>query len=150
MIRVLGCLLLFLSLSATADAPTFVAPQIVGDAMVTPLSETQGSAEQGRQIFVSRQGGHCVLCHQVDGLEAPFQGNIGPALSDIGVRLSAGQIRLRIADASTLNAKTIMPPYYRIDDLHRVEEKYQGVSALSDSQIEHLVAYLTTLGSDEP
>ena len=128
---------------------TQTAPQppsiIIGDAIVVPLSAVPASARQGEQIFVSRDGGHCVLCHRVSGLTAPFQGNMGPALDDIGDRLSPEQIRLRIADASLLNAQTIMPSYYRTKGLHRVDERYKGRTALSGAQIEHLVTYLAQL-----
>ena len=119
----------------------------VGDAIAVPLSDVTGSAEKGEKIFAARDAGHCVLCHQVNGLDAPFQGNIGPALSGIGDRLSPAQIRLRIADASMLNAQTIMPPYYRTEELHRVDDRYKGRTALSGAQIEHLVAYLAQLRS---
>ena len=118
------------------------AMRVVGDAIVAPLSDVTGSVEEGEQIIAARDAGHCVLCHQVSGLDAPFQGNIGPALSGIGDRLSPAQIRLRIADASLLNAQTIMPSYYLIEGLHRVDERYRGRTALSGAQIEHLVAYL--------
>ena len=139
--------LMCLSLSVFADIAVQIRPTIVGDGIIRPLSETSASAELGRQIFVSRNGGHCVLCHQVNGLDAPFQGNLGPALSGIGDRLSVEQIRLRIADASILNPQTIMPPYYRSEGLHQVDQKYQGKTALSGTQVEHLVAYLAQLGS---
>ena len=123
------------------------AMRVVSDAMVAPLSDVTGSAEEGEQIFAARDAGHCVLCHQVSGLDAPFQGNIGPALGGIGDRLSPAQIRLRIADASLLNDQTIMPSYYRTEGLHRVDERYRGRTALSGAQIEHLVAYLAQLRS---
>ena len=125
------------------------AMRVVGDAIIVPLSDLRGSAEQGEKIFAARDAGHCVLCHRVSGLDAPFQGNIGPPLSGIGDRLSPAQIRLRIADASLLNAQTIMPSYYLIEGLHRVDERYRGRTALSGAQIEHLVAYLAQLRSQK-
>ncbi len=122
---------------------------VVGDAIPEPLTKVVASAERGREIFVQRDGGHCVLCHQVAGLEAVFQGNVGPNLSGIGSRYDPGQLRLRIVDASQLNAQTIMPPYYRTQGLHRVAARYQGTTALSAEQIEHLVAYLAQLRSND-
>ena len=145
---VLGLGLFCLSTAVATQTEPQPPLMIIGDAIVLPLSAVPASAEQGEQVFVSRDGGHCVLCHRVSGLTAPFQGNMGPALDDIGDRLSPEQIRLRIADASVLNAQTIMQPFYRIHDLHRVEEKYQRRTALSGVQIEHLVAYLAQLRSD--
>lgn len=124
--------------------------QIIGDAIVVPLTERTASAEMGERIFVSRESGHCVLCHQVAGLDAPFQGDIGPQLSDVGDRLSPAQLRLRIVDSSILNAQTIMPPYYRRQNLHRVASQYEGETVLTALQIEHLVAYLSQRRSDTP
>jgi len=120
--------------------------QVVGDAIEEPLVPINGSPELGKQIFVEREAGHCVLCHQVAGLAAPFQGNVGPDLSDVGQRLSPGQLRLRIVDASIINGDTIMPPYYRLQKLHRVADNYRDKTVLSAAQIEHLVAYLSQQG----
>lgn len=118
---------------------------IVGDAIPVALSDAPANALAGREIFVERERGHCVLCHQVSGLDALFQGDVGPDLSDVGARLNPGQIRLRIVDASILNPDTVMPPYYRIHDLHQVAPERQGQPVLSAQEIEHLVAYLSGL-----
>ena len=40
-----------------------------------------------------------------------------------------------------------MPSYYLTEGLHRVDERYEGRTALSGAQIEHLVAYLAQLRS---
>lgn len=125
-----------------------VAPAVAADTLA-PLIEVVGSPDRGRQIFAQREAGHCVLCHQVEGLEAPFQGDIGPDLSDVGSRLSAAQIRLRIVDASTLNPATIMPPYYRREGLNQVEARYRGQTVLTAEQIEHLVAWLASLPQEQ-
>ncbi len=131
---------------AAADAPDFV---VEGDAIVAPLAQVEASPQQGRDVFVNREAGHCVLCHRVDVLAATFQGDIGPALDDIGSRLSSGQIRLRIVDASLLNPDTIMPPYYRVSGLSQVAEQHRGQTVLSAAQIEHLVAWLVSLRGRE-
>ena len=80
------------------------------DAMTMPLAAA-GDPAIGRAIFSDRESGHCVLCHQVDGVEVPFQGNLGPALSDVGARLTEAQIRLRIVDNTKVNPGTVMPSY---------------------------------------
>lgn len=128
-------------------------PYVVdGDAIPRPLGAEEGDPKVGEQLFAAREGGHCVLCHQVASLDAPFQGNLGPALDDVGARLTPGQIRLRIVDASRLNPATVMPPYYRASGLEQVGEAYGGKPALTAEEIEHLVAWLATLedrnGSD--
>ena len=82
MIRWLIAVLLLLAQPlGAAEAPDVM---VTGDAIPAPLAGLTGSPGQGREVFVDRQGGHCVLCHQVATLDAPFQGDIGPALDDIG------------------------------------------------------------------
>ena len=114
------------------------------DAMASPLAAA-GDPAIGRSIFSDRESGHCVLCHQVDGLKVPFQGNLGPALSDVGARLTEAQIRLRIVDNTKVNPGTVMPSYYRTTDLHQVGRAYQGETVLSAAEVEHLVAWLSQL-----
>ena len=141
-------LLVLMLIGTSAEAGAM--PHIIGDTIEGPLTERPASAEIGGRMFVARESGHCVLCHRVEGLDAPFQGDIGPQLSDVGDRLSPGQLRLRIVDSSILNAQTIMPPYYRRENLHRVANAYEGETVLTAMQIEHLVAYLSQRRSDVP
>ena len=54
-------------------------------------------------------------------------------------------MRLRLVDASRLNAATIMPSYYRIDGLQRVGANWRDKPILSAQEIEDVVAYLVTL-----
>lgn len=129
------------------DAPDALVSSrdIVGDAIPEALSDTPADATRGAAIFVSRDGGHCVLCHAIDGLDAEFQGNVGPALTGLGDRLSPGQIRLRVVDPTHVNAETVMPSYYRIDGLNQVATGRTGKPVLTSRQIEDLVAYLSGL-----
>lgn len=134
-------------LAACGNEPDtlIVDTQIVDDAIPDPLVPGVGDPNAGRSIFVDREGGHCVLCHVIDGLDAEFQGNVGPDLSAVGARLTAGQIRLRIADIERVAPGTIMPAYYRKQGLHQVAPQYKGKPVLSAHEIEHLVAYLSGL-----
>ncbi len=118
---------------------------IVGDSLPEVLTAAAADPQRGAHVFVDRERGHCVLCHQVAGLDAPFQGNVGPALSGIGDRLSPGQIRLRIVDYQIIQPGTLMPSYYRIHGLNRVSSAYEGQPALGAQEVEDLVAYLGTL-----
>ena len=117
-------------------------PRIVGDTIPAPLSHEAGDAKQGKLVFVSRERGHCILCHTIEGLKAEFQGNLGPDLSDVGNRLTSGQLRLRIVDITFLNPNIAMPPYFRIHDLNQVENRYKMQTILSAQEIEDLVSYL--------
>lgn len=116
--------------------------QISGDAIPAPLTSTAGNADRGKVIFVDRDAGHCVLCHAVSDLDVEFQGDIGPDLSLVGARLSAGQLRLRIVDYQIVRPGTLMPSYFRIHDLHQVETAFAGETILSAQDIEDIVAYL--------
>jgi sulfur-oxidizing protein SoxX len=139
-----------LLLSAAFTGPTrpgdsLRAYVIVGDAIPRPLAGEPGDAARGRAIVTNRQQGLCLLCHSGPFAEATFQGTLAPSLAGAGSRWSAAQLRLRIVDASRLNPNTIMPPYYRTDDLTRVAPAYAGKPILSAEQVEDVVAFLATL-----
>lgn len=118
---------------------------VVGDAIPQSLAGQPGDPQRGRLVVMSRDFGNCLLCHRVPIPEERFQGNIGPDLSGVAARLSAGQIRLRIVDSSRLNPQTIMPPYYRVEGLQRVAAAYLGKPVLTAEQVEDAVAFLLTL-----
>jgi sulfur-oxidizing protein SoxX len=124
------------------------AAQVVGDAIPRPLTDTPGDPARGRAIVASRQTGLCLLCHTGPFPEERFQGNLAPDLAGAGSRWTAGQLRLRLADARRLVPQTIMPSYYRIDGLQRVGPAWQGRPMLSAQQIEDVVAFLATLKQD--
>jgi L-cysteine S-thiosulfotransferase len=115
------------------------------DAVDSPLTTQPGDAARGRQIVEDRQLGDCLLCHSSPFPAPHLQGTIGPSLSGVGSRLTAGQIRLRLMDARKLNPDTVMPPYYVANGLNRVAHQWQSKTALSAQQIEDVVAYLATL-----
>ena len=123
-----------------------LAPFVVaGDAIPASLGGKLGDAARGRAIVRDRAVGNCLICHAVPEPEERFMGNIAPTLAGVGSRFSVGQLRLRLVDQSRLNPRTVMPPYYRIDDLFRVAERYRGQPALTAQQIEDVVSYLATL-----
>jgi sulfur-oxidizing protein SoxX len=118
---------------------------IVGDAIPDSLTGAPGDPERGRTIVANRQVGLCLLCHTGPYPEERFQGTLAPDLKGTGSRWSQGQLRLRIVDASRLNADTIMPPYYRLEGLARVAPAFQGKPLLTAEQIEDVIAHLATL-----
>jgi sulfur-oxidizing protein SoxX len=119
--------------------------KIVGDSIAEPLTGAKGDAERGREIVVNRQVGLCLLCHSGPYPDERFQGTLAPDLKGTGSRWSEGQLRLRIVDASRLNADTIMPPYYRVEGLVHVAPALQGKPLLTAEQIEDVIAHLVTL-----
>ncbi|MFL5265908.1 MAG: sulfur oxidation c-type cytochrome SoxX [Stellaceae bacterium] len=122
---------------------------IVGDAIPASLTGKSGDPVRGRPIVVDRRLGACLLCHTGPFPEETFQGTLAPDLSGSGSRWSAGQLRLRLVDASRLNPDTIMPPYYRVDGLSRVGKSWAGQPILTAEQIEDVVAFLETLRGAE-
>lgn len=102
-----------------------------------------GDAIRGREVFLSRDSGHCVLCHAVPGEKVA--GDVGPSLVGVGARLSPGQIRLRVADISRVNPGAAMPSFHRLDGLTRVASNYAGKPVLNAQQVEDLVSWLGTL-----
>jgi sulfur-oxidizing protein SoxX len=117
---------------------------VVGDAIPVSLTGAPGDATRGRALVVERSS-TCILCHNGPFPEQKFQGDLAPNLAGVGSRWSEGQLRLRLVDASRLNATTIMPSYYRVDGLDRVGPVWRGKPILSAEQIEDIVAYLVTL-----
>ena len=118
---------------------------VIGDAIPTSLTGVAGDPAGGRAIVLDRRLGSCLLCHTGPFPEERFQGTLAPDLSGAGSRWSAGQLRLRLVDASRLNPNTIMPPYYRIDGLTRVGSAWRGKPMLTAAQIEDVIAFLSTL-----
>jgi sulfur-oxidizing protein SoxX len=117
---------------------------VVGDAIADSLTGMPGDVTRGRALIVDRTS-TCILCHSGPFPEAKFQGDLAPGLAGAGSRWSEGQLRLRLVDASRLNAATIMPSYYRVEGLLRVGPAWRGKPILSAEQIEDMVAYLATL-----
>ena len=116
-----------------------------GDSVIESLSASPGDPVRGRAIVASRQTGLCLLCHSGPFPEERFQGNLAPELSISAGRLSAPQLRARIMDASRFNPGTIMPTYYKAQNLQRVAPKFIGQSILNEQEIEDVVAFLVTL-----
>jgi L-cysteine S-thiosulfotransferase len=117
---------------------------VVGDAIPDSLTGTPGDATRGRALAVDRSS-TCILCHSGPFPETKFQGDLAPSLTGAGGRWSEGQLRLRLVDASRLNAATIMPSFYRVEGLVRVGAAWRGKPILSAEQIEDIVAYLVSL-----
>lgn len=133
-----------LALPGGAGAQELRSYTVVGDAIPQSLTGSAGDAARGRALVVERSS-TCILCHSGPFPEQKFQGDLAPDLTGSGSRASEGQLRLRLVDASRLNAATIMPSYYRVDGLTRVGTPWRGKPILSAEQIEDVVAYLVSL-----
>jgi sulfur-oxidizing protein SoxX len=117
---------------------------VAADAIPDSLTGLPGDAARGRALVIARSS-TCILCHSGPFPEEKFQGDLAPDLAGTGSRWSAGQLRLRLVDASSSNPATIMPSFYRLEGLARVGPSWRGKPILSAEQIEDMVAYLTSL-----
>jgi len=117
---------------------------VTGDAIPRSVTGMAGDVARGRALVVERSS-TCILCHSGPFPEQKFQGDLAPNLAGSGSRWSEGQLRLRLVDASRLNAGTIMPSYYRTDGLNRVGPAWRGKPILNAEQIEDIVTYLASL-----
>jgi len=126
---------------------TLFAYEIVDQSIPQPLTQQNSNSTRGLAVVLDRKRGHCLLCHEVRSLDEPSQGNIGPALDDVGARLSESALRLRLVDGTKINADTAMPAYYRTEDLYRVSDNYRNTPVLNAQEIEDVIAWLRTLGS---
>ena len=113
------------------------------DAIEKPLTNTPGDAARGREVFVSREGGNCVLCHSAPGVATA--GNIAPPIHGAGARFTVAQLRLRVVDITRVNPDAAMPAFHRVIGLNQVASRYRDQPVLSAQQVEDVVAYLGTL-----
>jgi sulfur-oxidizing protein SoxX len=118
---------------------------VSGDGIAASLTGKAGDRARGRAIVTNRQVGLCLLCHSGPFPEERLQGNLAPDLTGVAARWSEAQLRLRIVDAAVINPNTIMPPYYRVEELQRVAPAFRGKPILTAEQIEDVVAFLMTL-----
>ena len=133
-----------LLLGLLAMAPTLAQAQ-QRDTIATSLTGAPGDAARGRAIVGNRQVGLCLLCHAGPFPAPHLHGSIGPTLDGIGDRLSPGQIRLRLVDSRRVNPDTVMPAYLSTAGLNRVGAAWSGKPILTETGIEDVVAFLTTL-----
>lgn len=122
--------------------------EIEGDTIPTPLTQEISDAERGKALYENRGNAHCVLCHKHERADADFPGDLGPDLSFVSERLSAPQIRLRIADYDSLKPGTTMPSYFRTHDLHQLAPDKTGQTVLSALDIEDIIAFLMSSDDD--
>jgi sulfur-oxidizing protein SoxX len=127
------------------DGP-LVAYTVVDYAINKSLTGKPGDVQKGRALSITSGSGNCVICHKLPIPEVAFRiGNVGPDLTEVADRLTEGEIRLRIVNPKLVSDETIMPAYYRIGGLNRVQPNAQGKPMLTPEQVEDLVAYLMTM-----
>lgn len=141
------------SLAATAAQatalPAFETTEINGvPAIGKSLTDKPGDPKAGEKVFVNRRQGNCLGCHEVGALKAAeeFHGEVGPTLDGVGSRWPAAQLRMIVVNPKKVfTDETVMPAFYRVDDLHRVRPEFEGKPILTAQQVEDVVAYLASL-----
>ena len=123
---------------------------VKGDTISDSLNGLTGNPEKGRELVRNQNKGNCLACHHLPIPEDDFHGTIGPSLSEVSLRLTEAQIRLRVTDMKQINPVSIMPGYFRsADKITRIATMYENTTILSAQEIEDIVAYLITLKSDQ-
>lgn len=139
----LGGLFIFGAHTALAGSINY---KIVGEAIPKSLTDKSGDPIEGRKTTINRKKGNCLACHKISDVgEQPFHGKVGPPLDDVGDRLSAAEIRLRIVNPKVINPDTIMPAFFKKDGFHRLQKKWKGKTIISAQDVEDIVAYMQTL-----
>ena len=128
-------------LNANEDLVTY---DIIDYSIPYSLTGIEGDIKNGREVVLSRQG-NCLACHKLPKDDDIFQGDIGPSLVGIGNRYTIAELRLRLVNPYLLNPDTIMPAFYKIRGLKRVDKKYREKSILSAQEIEDVISWLATL-----
>jgi len=134
-----------LAIAAERESGKLLPFIVVGDTIPAPLDNASGDAARGRALIVARDAANCVLCHAVTDPAVHYSGNVGPSLDGVARRLTTAQLRLRVADILRANPDSVMPGYYRTENLDRVASVYRGKPVLDAGQVEDIVAYLATL-----
>jgi len=121
--------------------------EVVNLEIAKPLTNIAGNPLRGKEIASSRDG-NCLACHILPEVNKSFHGNVGPSLAGVGNRYNINQLRLRLVNPYILNPDTIMPAFYKVNGLKRVEEKFLGKPLLDAQEIEDVLSWLITLKMD--
>ena len=114
--------------------------------LVTASAQAEpGDVERGRALVADRTQSLCLLCHSLTAAGDANQGNLAPPLAGVAARLTAQGLRERIADMRRFNPATVMPPFRSTENLRDVTPSWAGRAALTEQQLDDLVAYLATL-----
>ncbi len=114
-------------------------------ALILMASAHAGDVDRGRALVADRTQSLCLLCHALTAAGDANQGNLAPPLDAVATRLNAKGLRERIADMRRFNPNTVMPPFRSTEGLRDVAPAWQGRAALTEQQLDDIVAYLGTL-----
>lgn len=113
--------------------------------LLVAASAHAGDVGRGRALVADRTQSLCLLCHALTAAGDANEGNLAPPLDGMARRLSPQGLRERIADMRRFNSATVMPPFRSTAGLRDVAPAWAGKPALSEQQLDDIVAYLATL-----
>lgn len=156
LMAVLACLLVGFPFSqGFADiAPDAVTISEQDKSIALPLTDKPGDPVRGEAIIVERAKGNCLSCHTISLLAEKAKtmpdrygdmGQIGPVLDHVAKKYTPAQLRLILVNAKRVFPDTMMPAFYHIKGLVRVDKPYIGRPILTAQQIEDVVAFLSRL-----
>lgn len=119
--------------------------RIVDGGIPEPLTDQPGDPLRGEVVLRDARNATCLICHHMPIADEPDQGNLGPDLAGVANRYTAAELRLRLVDPKAINPDTVMPAYYSLGNLNRVQALYEGQTIYSAQDIEDVLAYLLTL-----
>ena len=145
-----GLIIPVLALALTGLAAAFSQAQLVDYTIVDggipePLTDEPGNRFRGELTARDPTRASCLICHEMPIPDEPDPGNIGPNLAGVGSRFSAAELRLRLVDPKAINPNTVMPAYYSLQNLNRVEAQYVGQTIYTAQEVEDVIAFLLTL-----
>ena len=118
------------------------------------LTGKAGDIAAGEKAMVNKKKGNCLACHVITKLKAKIaanpkkyadMGKIGPALDGAADRYTTGELRLLLVNSKKTFPDTIMPGFYRVDNLSRVMGKFKSKTVISAQDVEDILAFLVTL-----
>ncbi len=118
------------------------------------LTGKAGDKAAGEKTMVNKKKGNCIACHVITKLKAKAAKNpkkysqmglIAPPLDGAASRYTEGELRMLLVNAKVAFPDTIMPGFYRADNLTRVMGKFKGKTVISAQDVENILAFLVTL-----
>ena len=123
-------------------------------AIQNSLTGERGDPVRGEQAMINRKKGNCLACHRVglfdkksksDPNKYGDMGDVGPELDGVATRYTEGQLRLLLVDVKQIFPETIMPSFYRVQNLNRVLSEFENKPILSAGDVEDILSFLMTL-----
>ena len=123
-------------------------------AIEAPLFGKRGWVGSGKSVFLSPSKGNCLACHRLRQFEKYIKdqpdiygsmGDIGPELDGLNKNYQPQELRLILVDAKKAFPDTVMPAYFKTENIHRPLKATAGTPLLTAQEIEDLLAFLKTL-----